>query len=187
MKVKREEIIEASEVETAIGKIRELKNGAIQITLEHCRITISKDEIKIVMDVLRPGHDHDDIATIKIKGLHFCTCECGTILNKKPVIQLPKRWLPEIEDITRLLNHVLWGLEEKYGKKFGYSDLRKIARLLKPENTNPEYGELVIHAYNIQDPYRHKHCVDIIASPENLELILPTLEFKEVKEIKPKK
>jgi len=53
------------------------------------------------------------------------------------------------------------------------------------DSKEKDAGELVIHAYKNDDPKRHHRCVDIVASSENLAILLPMLKF--VEEVRKKK
>lgn len=180
MKITRTETCEADKVSTNIGEISEQKDQ-LYIDMKTCRLIITKDRITIEFNVSRPCHDHGGTSTMTIEGLSFVNCECGQHQETRPKITLPDRWMPEIVESEKLLDTVLWALENKYGKKiFGHADLRQIARLLsKP--TDEDEGNLVIHAYKNDDPVRHQQCVDIVASTKNLALILPMLKFAEEK------
>ena len=77
MQVKKTEIIEVEKAETKFGTFHEWKNGlAVSFkTPSELSITLFKDELRIRIPVIRSGHDHNDEATITIKGLKFITNE----------------------------------------------------------------------------------------------------------------
>jgi len=187
LKVKKEETFDVTEVETKIGTIKENPAG-ITIQLKNCRITLSENELTMNFDVLRPGAAHDEEAIMKIKGLRFVIPVYGrsTRESESPLLILPKNWWPDILNADALLDMVLYALERKNGKLFGHADNRDVAQLISDRHELEkqygahfarDYGKLNIHAY-LTGNTAHPHCIDIVASKPNMDLVLALIKFQ---------
>jgi hypothetical protein len=181
MKVTKTETFEVDTVSTKLGEIVESNSHSgpkLVVNLKGCTLIITEDKIRIQFNVSRPCHDHDDGSAIVIEGLSFVDCVCGHHEEKRPKITFESYHRPEIVNAEEFLDPVLWALEKKYGKLHGIADLKAISKVLT-DSKEKDAGELVIHAYRNDDPNRHHRCVDIVASSENLAILLPMLKFVE--------
>jgi hypothetical protein len=188
MKVTKKETFEVDTASTELGEIVESNSSfgpKLVINLkEGCALTITKEEIRIEFHISRPCQDHDHSSTMVIKGFTFVDCVCGHHEEKRPTVTFENYPRPEIAEMEDFLQPVLWALEKKYGKLYGIADLKALSKVVT-NSKEKDAGELVIRAYKNDDPHRHHRCVDIVASSENLALLLPMLKF--VEEIRKKR